>query len=168
MQPQTPIERRSTRSDRRRSGPPAAPPAADRRRGDRRQLPRSRWRQWPSLLASAALGVVTAVLLQSAGDAAPTSVSAATRRLDADTTGRILPVSPTPVDAGGISARDAALLRDEAGRLTPAAVALDEQAQTLWWPRRAAIDAAVADPATPAAVREDLRAVQYALERVGL
>lgn len=166
MQPQTPIERRSTRSDRRRPGPPTAPPAAERRRGDRRQLPRSRWRQWPSLLASAALGVVTAVLLQSAGDAAPTSVIGATRhddREDVDAQRRI-----TPVDAPGFSARDAALLRDEAERLTPAAVALDEQAQTRWWPRRAAIDAAVDDPATPPAVREDLRAVQYALERLGL
>lgn len=159
MQPQTAVERRLTRGDRRHPGAPGAPPGAERRRGDRRQLPRSRWRQWPSLLVSAALGVVVAVLLQSLGDAATTPAIPAPM-------GRITPVA-APVNTR-FSLREAAALHDAAGRLTPAAVALDEQAQTRWWPRRAAIDAAAADPTTPAEVREELRATQLALERVGL
>lgn len=161
MQPQTSVERRLVRNDRRQPGPALPPTSGDRRRGDRRQLPRSRWRQWPSLLASAALGVVVAVLLQSfggeAGGAAPVPV--------------VLAVTPEPVAApevAGFSLAEATALRDAAQRLTPAAVALDEQARLHWTPLRAGLDAAAADPRTPASVREELDAARAALDQVGL
>jgi hypothetical protein len=160
MQPQTSVERRLVRNDRRQPGSAPAPTSGDRRLGDRRQLPRSRWRQWPSLLASAALGVVVAVLLQSFGDV-PVPVPI------------VLAVTPTPVvapklEAGDFSLAEAAALRDAAQRLTPAGVALDEQARLHWTPLRAGLDAAAADPHTPGPVREELDAAREALARVGL
>ena len=63
---------------------------------------------------------------------------------------------------------EAAALRDAAQRLTPAAVALDEQARLHWTPLRAGLDAAAADPHTPGPVREELEAAREALARVGL
>lgn len=164
MQPQTSVERRLVRDDRRQPGPALPPTSGERRRGDRRQLPRSRWRQWPSLLASAALGVVAAVLLQSfggaAGGAAPVPM--------------VLARTPEPVvapeidGAASFSLAEAAALRDAAQRLTPAAVALDETARLHWTPLRAGLDAAAADPRTAGSVREELEAARAALARVGL
>lgn len=164
MQPQTSVERRLVRNDRRQPGPALAPTSGERRRGDRRQLPRSRWSQWPSLLASAALGVVVAVLLQSLGGAAGGVAQA-----PLVVVGPPEPI-PTPVapPAVSLSLREAAALRDAAQRLTPAAVALDEQARLYWTPRRAELDAAAADPRTPGPVREELEAARSALAQVGL
>jgi hypothetical protein len=163
MQPQTSIERRLVRNDRRRPGP-AVPPTLERRLGPRRQLPRSRWRQWPSLLASAALGVVVAVLMQSApapvalaGSGAPAAEIAVARE-----------VAGEEREAGPFSLREAEALRDAAQQLTPAAVALDEQARLYWTPLRGEMDAAAADPRTPGPVREELEAARSALERLGL
>lgn len=164
MQPQTSVERRLVRNDRRQPGPALPPTSGERRRGDRRQLPRSRWRQWPSLLASAALGVVAAVLLQSFGGSAGGAVPVP----------MAVPVAPEPVLAPaeqpdiGMSLAEAAGLRDAAQRLTPAAVALDEEARLYWIPRRAELEAAAADPRTPGPVREELEAARDALARVGL
>ena len=163
MQPQTPTERRSERRDRRAAGPATAPGGLERRSGERRQLPRARWQQWPSLLASAALGVVVAVWLQapSSGDAAATTATA-TAPSAREPARSVPPASPR------FTAREAAALRDEAERLTPAAVALDEQAALRWWPVRGVLDLAVRDPDTADAVRDELRAAQAALDRVGL
>lgn len=105
--------------------------------------------------------MVVAVLLQSfggeAGGAAPVPV--------------VLAVTPEPVavqEAAGFSLAEATALRDAAQRLTPAAVALDEQARLHWTPLRAGLDAAAADPRTPASVREELDAARAALDQVGL
>ena len=167
MQPQTSIERRLVRNDRRRPGP-AVPPTLERRLGPRRQLPRSRWRQWPSLLASAALGVVVAVLMQSA----PAPVALAGSEGPAAEIAVAREVAGEEREAGparsGFSLREAEALRDAAQQLTPAAVALDEQARLYWTPLRGELDAAAADPRTPEPVREELEAARSALERLGL
>lgn len=171
MQPQTSIERRSGRVDRRRDGPARPPNGLERRSGERRRLPRSRWQQWPSLLASAALGVVAAVLLQSIGGATPATRGDWVAALP----DRVAPPISGPSDPGSVpaplprfSADEAAALRDEAERLTPAAVALDERAALRWWPLLGELAAAEADPVTPEPVRIDLHATREALERVGL
>jgi hypothetical protein len=179
MQPQTPTERRSGARDRRAPGPPVAHAGPERRAGQRRQLPRSRWQQWPSLLASAALGVVAAALMQSA----PAPVLAARPEPAAELAGVIAAngaangaanegasvgaSEPLPVHTR-FSLREAAALRDAAQRLTPAAVALDEQARLYWTPLRGELDAAALDVRTPLAVREELGAARSALERLGL
>jgi len=163
MQPQSPIERRSDRRDRRRAEPAAWPAPLERRSGERRRLPRSRWQQWPSLLASAVLGVVVAVAMQSLVEATPTR----TGTWAAGLPGRLPPRS-VPVQAPRFTASEAEALRDEAERLTPAAVALDEQAALRWWPLRGELEAAAADPATLADVRTELHATLEALARVGL
>lgn len=165
MQPQTPVERRLIRNDRRQPGPARVPVMGERRRGDRRQLPRSRWRQGPSLLASAALGVVAAVLLQSLGGAAPAPVvMAAPVEVAAAMEEVVAPVAAPE----GFSLGEAAALREAAQRLTPAAVALDEQARLYWTPLRPGLDAAAADPATAEPVRAELEATRSALARLGL
>jgi len=161
MQPQTSLERRLVRKDRRQPRPALAPTSGERRRGERRQLPRSRWSQWPSLLASAAVGVVVAVLLQSLGGAAGGRVP-----VPMVVVGPPEPAAAVP--AVSLSLDEAAMLRDAAQRLTPAGVALDEQARLYWTPRRAELDAAAADPRTPRPVREELEAARSALAQVGL
>lgn len=156
MPPKTAIERRSDRRDRRLAESAVPPGGHERRSGERRRLPRSIWQQWPSLLASAALGVLVAVGLQSlpAADAGPTTSPEVPRSV--------------PLQPQRFSPAEAAALRDEAERLTPAAVALDERAAQRWWSLRGDLDAAAADPATSAAVRNELHATQAALDRLGL
>ena len=66
------------------------------------------------------------------------------------------------------SRAEAAALRDEAERLTPAAVTLDERAQARWWPLRPELEAAVADLRLPTDLRDELAATLAALTRVGL
>lgn len=161
MQPQTPVERRSRDRDRRAPGPAAPHSGLERRQGQRRQLPRSRWQQWPSLLAAAALGVAAAVLLQSfTGDTPPPVMAAAPTP--------VAPLPPGPQQLPRFTAADAASLRDEAEALTPAAVALDEHAGLRWRPLRGELAAALVDPVTPDPVRSDLHATVAALERLGL
>lgn len=162
MQPQTSTERRSGTRDRRAAGPPVAHTGPERRAGQRRQLPRSRWQQWPSLLASAAIGVVTAVLLQSYVAQAPPQAWAA------ELVRRVPPPPPGPQQLPRFTAVEAAALRDEAEALTPAAVVLDEQASLRWRPLRGELAAALVDPVTPEPVRSDLHATIVALERLGL
>lgn len=167
MQPQTSIERRLVRDDRRRPGP-AVPPTLERRLGPRRQLPRSRWRQWPSLLASAALGVIVAVLLQSTPAPVALAGSEDPAAELAVASGGVSGVVVAEPLRSGFSLREAAALRDAAQQLTPAAVALDEQARLYWTPLRGEMDAATADPRTPGPVREELEAARSALDRLGL
>ncbi len=157
MQPQTPIERRSDRRDRRQGGSASAPEGLERRSGERRQLPRSRWQQWPSLLASAAFGVVVAVWMQSLPS--PDEARAAASPT---------PARSVPMHVPRFTMAEAMQMRDEAERLTAAAVALDEHATQRWWPLRGALDAAAADPATAEDLRSELHATQAALTRLGL
>lgn len=162
MQPQTAFERRSVDRDRRAPGPAAAPPSRERRQGQRRSLPRSRWQQWPSLLAAAALGVTAAVLLQAFADEAPPQVWAA------ELVHRLPPPAPGPQQLPRFTASEAEALRDQAEALTPAAVALDEQAGLRWRPLRGELAAAIVDPVTPEPVRTDLHATVAALDQLGL
>lgn len=109
---------------------------------------------------SAALGVVVAAALQSGpGAAAPAWA--------AGLPARVVRPSPPPPPLR-FSASAAAALRDEAERLTPAGATLDEQARDRWWPLRAELEAAAAEPATPPGVLADLRATLAALDGVGL
>ncbi len=163
MQPQTPIERRSDRQDRRRAEPGAWPAPQERRSGQRRRLPRSGWQQWPSLLACAVLGVVVAVAMQSLVEATPTRAGTWAAGLPGRLPPRSVPLQPPRFSESEVQA-----LRDEAEQLTPAAVALDEQAALRWWPLRGELDAAAADPATPEHLRNELHATREALDRVGL
>lgn len=113
--------------------------------------------------------MVAAVALQSLSEATPTRAGTWAVGLP----GRLPPGSvplqrPHSADSLRFTVSAAAALRDEAERLTPAAVALDEQAAQRWWPLRGELDAAAADPATPGAVRDELLATQAALAQVGL
>ena len=125
-------------------------------------MPRSRWQQWPSLLASAALGVTAAVLLQSFAGEAPPQVWAA------ELVHRLPPPPSGPQQLPRFTAAEAAGLRDAAEALTPAAVTLDEQAALRWRPLRGELAAAIVDPVTPEPVRTDLHATVAALEQLGL
>lgn len=73
-----------------------------------------------------------------------------------------------PVVGQPIGLREAQDLRDAACALTPAGVALDEQAHVLWLPRLARLEAAADDPRTRAEVREELGEALAALTRVGI
>lgn len=154
MRRPTPDERRSG-PDRRTGNPADVPGGVERRVGPRRRLPRPLWRQWPSLLVSAGLGVVVAVVVQPAP-----------AELVRHTTSPVPPA--TLMIELPFSRAEAAALRDEAERLTPAAVTLDERAQARWWPLRPELEAAVADLRLPTDLRDELAATLAALTRVGL
>lgn len=156
-------ERRRGRTDRRDASRPAVAPGVERRASDgcrRRPLPEPRWRQWPSITLAAVLGVATAFGLQvmqgSPVAAAPVVVVAAPVEV----------VEDLPVTRIGLA--EAQALRDEACALTPAGVALDEQAHAVWLPRLAAVRAAAADPRVSAEVQGELREALAALGRVGI
>lgn len=155
-------ERRRGRTDRRDASRPALPPGAERRAnsGCRRRLPEPRWRQWPSITLAAVLGVATAFGLQalqgSPVAAMPVVVAAAPVEV----------VEDLPVTRIGLA--EAQALRDEACALTPAGVALDEQAHAVWLPRLAAMRAAAGDPRVPGEVQVELREALAALGRVGI
>ncbi|MBZ5713532.1 hypothetical protein [Nannocystis pusilla] len=157
------LDRRQGRRDRRDSSRPAIAPGVERRlnQGCRRRLPEPRWRQWPSIAAAAVLGVVAAVALQGwqagASVVVPEPMIAETEVLPAPLVVR------TP-----ISLSEAQALRDEAMALTPAGVAFDERAHTLWLPRIGRLEAAVADPGLSPEIREELSATLEALAKVGL
>lgn len=112
--------------------------------------------------------MVAAVLLQSIGGAAPISGPGWISGLAARAAQPMSRRSVTPEHLPRFTPAEAAALRDEAERLTPAAVALDERATQRWWLLRGELDAAAADMATPEAVRGDLQATQAALARLGL
>ena len=104
------------------------------------------------MLASAVLGVVVAVSVQ---------------RAPAEPVHPATPPATLMIELP-FSRAEAAALRDEAERLTPAAVALDERAQLRWWPLRPELEAAVADLRLPTDLRDELAATLAALTRVGL
>lgn len=112
--------------------------------------------------------MVAAVGLQSLSGATPTRAGTWVAGLPGRLPPGSVPLQRPSADAARFTVPMAAALRDEAERLTPAAVALDEQAAQRWWSLRGELDAAAADPATPGAVRDELLATQAALARVGL
>lgn len=156
------LDRRQGRRDRRDPSRSAIAPGVERRvnQGCRR-LPEPRWRQWPSILAAAVLGVVAAVALQglqadaSVAEPAPLEVTATAPPVGA--------VKTTP-----ISLSEAQVLHDEAAALTPAGVALDETAHSTWLPRIGRLEAAVADPGLAPEIHAELSATLDALAQVGL
>ncbi|WP_096328003.1 hypothetical protein [Nannocystis exedens] len=129
--------------------------------GCRRRLPEPRWRQWPSILAAAVLGVAAAVALQ--GLQADASVVA-----PAPVQETAVPAPVVAVKASPISLTEAQRLHDEAAALTPAGVAFDESAHATWLPRIGRLEAAAADPGLSPEIREELVATLEALAKVGL
>lgn len=158
------LERRQGRRDRRDSSRPAIAPGVERRtaEGCRRSLPEPRWRQWPSMLAAAALGVVAAVALQGLQADASEVEPARANEVSAELPPIVVTKAPP------ISLSEAQALRDEAAALTPAGVAFDESAHATWLPRIGHLEAAVADPGLSPEVREELMATLAALSDVGL
>lgn len=154
-------DRRQGRGDRRDSSRPAIPPGVERRRnvGCRRRLPELRWRQWPSIAAAAALGVVTAFALQG---------------LQADVTAREPVANEVHAEVSALAARlpisleEAQALHDEAAALTPAGVALDERAHATWLPRIGRLEAAAEEPGLPREIHAEIAATLAALTEVGL
>lgn len=124
-------------------------------------MPRSRVRQWSSVLASAGLGVAAAFALQAfrAGAALPPAPEPPPPPL-------VRPAASAP--APRITLPEAQALRDAAEALTPAGVALDEQAHATWLPRLGALEDAASDPRLPPETRDELHAALTALARVGL
>lgn len=119
------------------------------------------WRRWPSITLAAVLGVAAAVGLQAwqgGPVAVPVALAVEAREVEV--------VEELPAPRIGLA--EAQAWRDGACALTPAGVALDEQAHLEWLPRVATIVAAVGDPRVPTEVREELREALVALERVGL
>jgi hypothetical protein len=137
------------------------PPGPERRvnQGCRR-LPEPRWRRWPSIAAAGVLGVVTAVALQALQAGAAVEPSPAVVSI----VGHGAPVTPR----SALSLAEAEALRDEAAALTPAGVAIDERAQTIWQPRLGRLEAAAIDPRVAPEVRDELRATLQALADVGI
>jgi len=157
------LDRRHGRRDRRDSSRPAIAPGVERRLNDgcRRRLPEPRWRQWPSIAAAAVLGVAAAVALQGwQADASEVS--------PAPIVGPIEVVRPPVTARVPILLTEAQALHDEAEALTPAGVAFDERAHSVWLPRIGRLEAAVADPELSPEIREELAATLAALANVGL
>lgn len=128
----------------------------ERRQGPRRKadLRRPLWQQPLAVLLAAGLGVLAALHLD------PASV---------EPSAPIEPVaSPSPPSIDPRQLAAAQSMRDEAERLTIAAVTLDERTHERWLPRIARIEAVRADPSTPAPLRIELDATVEALARVGL
>jgi hypothetical protein len=153
MQPQTPIERRLVRKDRRGPGPGPPPPSVPvasasgvscRARAGisgRRCSPRR-----PSASPRRAAAVVRRRRLAARPEPAAELARRdrrTGRRTRLRTSGRTARgrASSLPVHTR-FSLREAAALRDAAQALTPAAVALDEQASLYWTPLRGELDAA--------------------------
>jgi anti-sigma-K factor RskA len=140
-------------ADRRDPTRPDAYMGVERRQGPRRSgdLPRPLWRRPIAIGLAVALGIAAGLALGSL------------RRTDSPSAARVVEARVDPQLLASVQA-----LRDEAEALTPAAVALDEQAHELWMPRVAKIELALADPTTPDELRTELDATLSALERVGV
>lgn len=124
----------------------------ERRRGPRRtaELPRPLRSRPIALVLAIALGVATGLAIGSTHRSDPMAAPRVEAQVDAEL-------------LVGVQA-----LRDEAEALTPAGVALDEEAHERWMPRVAAIELALADPQIPTQIRTELDATLDALERVGV
>lgn len=154
--PETGAGERRERGDRRQPGRGLTYTGVDRRERPRRSLdlPRPVWQRPIAVGFAIALGVAAGLTL---GSVRPTLEPAAVDQVDRVTPGdRIEPQLRAGVEA----------LRDEAEALTPAS--LDERARERWTARVAAIERALADPATPESIREELVATLDALARAGL
>ncbi len=155
-------ERRATPRDRRDPGRLAEYRGPERRVGPRRQadLPQPLWQRPFSVLLAAILGVLAALGIEPllAGSdpspPAPVEVVAAPSVV-------VIEVDPEQLAA-------ARALRDEAERLTVAAVTTDELAHERWLARIAKIEALRSDMTTPAELLDELDATAAALARVGL
>ncbi|MEZ4384661.1 MAG: hypothetical protein R3A79_25250 [Nannocystaceae bacterium] len=131
------------------------PRGAERRRGPRRRRG-FLWREVPTLLLALGLGLAAAVALSEPRPAIAWGAWVAQIR------------AATADEGAAASLHAARSLRDEAEALTPAEVALDEQAIELWLPRLATIDGLLDEPSTPALVRAELLAARDALVEVGV
>lgn len=142
----------------------------ERRQGPRRRadLPRPLWQQPISVLFAAGLGVLAALhfdRLPGFSEDPPAAAEPVRQppiEEPAPTETRIEVV----IDPQQLAAAQA--MRDEAERLTTAAVTLDERAHERWLPRIARIEAIRGDPTTPQPVRAELDKTVEALARVGL
>jgi hypothetical protein len=162
-----PPEERRERIERRDPARDAGYEGLERRQGARRKadLRRPLWQQPLAVLLAAGLGVFAALHLDRVPGFAPEPAPARA----------IAPSEPIPakaalpepiVDPEQLAA--ARTMRDEAERLTLAAVTLDERAHERWLPRIARIEAVRADPDTPQLLRIELDATIDALVRVGV
>jgi hypothetical protein len=156
-------ENRRGRQERRSPDPNAEYAGAERRQGPRRKadLRRPLWQQPLAVLTAAGLGVLAALYL----DRVP--------GFEPDVPAVIEPVSPSEPPSSALivdpeQLEAAQTMRDEAERLTPTTVTLDEQTHERWLPRIARIEAVRADPHTPELLRVELDATVEALARVGL
>jgi hypothetical protein len=139
----------------------------ERRQGPRRKadLRRPLWQQPISVLLAAGLGVLAAVNL----DRLPGFEPEPPAMIEPTKPAQQPPIAAHTeiiIDPEQLAAAQA--MRDEAERLTLAAVTLDERTHERWLPRIARIEAVRADPTTPQLVRAELDATVAALARVGL
>lgn len=119
------------------------------------------------MIAAAALGVLAALGLDALPN--PNIQERPSEAANEGEAARELEVAREPqieVDREQLAAAQA--LRDEAERLTIAAVTTDEAAHERWLARIAKIEAVRADPDTPASLRVELDATIAALDQVGL
>jgi hypothetical protein len=128
---------------------------AERRSGPRRSgdLARPIWHRSLAVGLAIALGIAAGLALGSLH----------TKDLQAEPSSPSMVAQVDPDQLAGVLE-----IRDEAEALTPAGVALDEQAHELWMPRVSKIELALADPETPESIRRELDATLTALERVGV
>lgn len=157
-------ERRATQRDRRDPSREAEYRGPERRVGPRRQadLPQPLWQRPFSVLLAAGLGVLVALGFEPLISGREQPEPAPIERVEDP-----LPVQiQIEVDPEQLAA--ARTLRDEAERLTVAAVTTDELAHERWLARIAKIEALRSDATTPAELRSELDATAAALAKVGL
>jgi hypothetical protein len=144
----------------------------ERRQGPRRKadLPRPLWQQPLSVLLAAGLGVLAALHLDRLPGFEPEAPPIVEPPQLAAPIEQPSPIVEAPpelvVDPDQLAAARA--MRDEAERLTLAAVTLDESTHEHWLPRIARIEAVRADPTTPELLRAELDATVDALVEVGV
>lgn len=118
------------------------------------------------MIAAAALGVLAALGLDALPNPDMQERPSEANEGEAAHELEVARVPQIEVDREQLAAAQA--LRDEAERLTIAAVTTDEAAHERWLARIAKIEAVRADPDTPASLRVELDATIAALDQVGL